>query len=118
MACSSRWSGTIALLLSLVYIAGHFGEVALESKEGSLLLPLVLTFGFIPFLYVIGLAVVYQTTLSMVEFGMKGNEALYRYARRGRSGTRVDSVLRKPSYSNEIFVVICSVQRVSAKSNA
>lgn len=74
--------GVVALAFALKYVARNFDEVATRETVREFVLPVLLTAGFIPFLYALGLTSVYQTTLAMIRFGMKGNDVLYRSARR------------------------------------
>jgi hypothetical protein len=74
--------GLIALSFSLVYLVGHFEEVATATAIKDFLLPLVLTAFFLPYLYVVRLIIVWQTMLHMIRSGLEGNRQLYRFTRR------------------------------------
>lgn len=74
--------GLLALAFSVNYLARNFHGVVTREEVAAFFLPLILTVGFIPFLYALALFGSYQTMLAMTRFGLKENEPLYRFARR------------------------------------
>jgi hypothetical protein len=74
--------GAASLAFSLVYVAGHFDEVATAEKIKEFLLPLTLTACLVPFLVGVRYLSVWQSMLTMVRFGLHDNDDLYRFARR------------------------------------
>jgi hypothetical protein len=74
--------GAVSLSFALTYAGSHFDEVATTAKAKEFLLPFVLTACLAPFLVALRFLIVYQTMLHMIKFGLHGNVALYRFARR------------------------------------
>jgi hypothetical protein len=74
--------GLVSLSFSLVYLAGHFKHVVTIEKVEAFLLPVILSAAFVPFLYIVRLFTLYQTTFHMVHFGLSDNEQLYRFTRK------------------------------------
>jgi hypothetical protein len=74
--------GLTALAFSLNYVVRNFHKLATVEQGKEFGLPLLLTACFVPFLYTVALFTVYQSMLHMVHFGLRGDESLYRFARR------------------------------------
>ncbi len=70
------------VLFSLVYVVGNAGEVFTRGQVAEFFLPLVLTAGFAPMLYAIAVYSLYDTILRMTRHRLRGDEHLYRFARR------------------------------------
>lgn len=73
--------GIIALGVSLVYLATHFGTVVNRESLRTFVLPLVLTVMFIPYWYVVAMWIAYQSTLHMTKWGLRERPDLYKFAR-------------------------------------
>jgi hypothetical protein len=79
--------GLISLIVFAFLISDvvhDFAHVATVERGREFLLPLLLTAGFLPFLYVVALYSAYQTTLHMLRHGFRGanQRKLHRLARR------------------------------------
>jgi hypothetical protein len=71
-----------SIAFSLVYLVGHFDDVATADKIKEFLLPLVLSACFVPLLVGVRYLSVWQSMLAMIRFGLHGNDDLYRFTRR------------------------------------
>jgi hypothetical protein len=74
--------GAASLAYSITYFVAHSSQVLAADKVEEFTLPVALTLLFVPYLVVLRFAVVYQTMLHMVRFGLRENAALYPFARR------------------------------------
>lgn len=81
VAVSLGLLGLASLSVSLSYVASHFGKVATSVHVKELLLPLVLTVFFLPYIYVVRMFTAWQTLLHMTRAGMPGNDRLYQLSR-------------------------------------
>src|SRR4051812_26999328 len=57
--CIVTGLGLLVLASSVVYLVNHFDSIVSWERGEDFLLPLILTLGFIPFLYVFGLVAAY-----------------------------------------------------------
>ena len=73
--------GLASLSVSLSYVASHLGKVVTSAYAKQLLLPLMLTVFFLPYVYVVRMFTAWQTLLHMTRAGIRGNERLYRFSR-------------------------------------
>jgi hypothetical protein len=73
--------GLASLSVSLSYVAFHFDKVATAAHVKELLLPLLLTVVFLPYLWVLRMFTAWQTLLHMTRAGLHGNDHLYRFSR-------------------------------------
>lgn len=67
---------------SVVYVLQHVWQLASAERAREFLLPLVLTLAFLPYLYLVRMAVAWQTALGMLGNQMQDRPALLKAARR------------------------------------
>ncbi len=77
----------IALLVgtitpSVIYVVQHLWQLASAERAREFLLPLVLTLAFLPYLYLVRMAVAWQTALGMLGNQMQDRPLLLKAARR------------------------------------
>jgi hypothetical protein len=74
--------GATAFVYSIVYIATHSDQTVTTANAKEFALPLLLSACFLPYLYTLRMVAVWQSMLHMIKFGLRGDERLYRFARR------------------------------------
>jgi hypothetical protein len=93
--------GVIAIFYSVVYLSTHVSRVANAEEGKQLLLPFVLTVGFLPLLILVRYFIVWQTMLHMIEAGMGDDPRLYRTTRRLVIGACGISLARAQLFESE-----------------
>jgi hypothetical protein len=84
-----------AMLAFVVYKSiSNFSELATWDTARSLVLPLILTIAFIPYVYALALQLAYEVVFFRVDFALRDNRPLARFARERLSKLCSNSVAR------------------------
>jgi hypothetical protein len=78
--CAALFVGT--LTPTIVYLVQHATQFASADRAREFLLPLILTFAFLPYFYLVQMVVAWQTALSMLKSEMQDRPSLLKAAMR------------------------------------